>query len=104
MDEAARAGNRLAASLVWLRAVRDLFLIAPKEHWHVFIQDLRYTLRGWAASPAFALVAIASLAPGLGANIAIFSLWNDVIRAALPVRAPRELVIPTRPLLRRKCV
>jgi predicted permease len=61
-------------------------------------QDLRYALRTLAARPGFALVAAVSLALGIGANTAIFSLWNAVSRAALPgIDKPERLVILTNP-------
>jgi predicted permease len=51
-----------------------------------------------AARPAFALVAIVSLALGIGANTAIFSVWHGLIRAPLPgVERPGELVMLTPP-------
>jgi predicted permease len=61
-------------------------------------QDLRYALRTWAARPAFAVIAILTLALGLGANTAIFSLWNGVLYAALPgVANPEQLVMLSNP-------
>lgn len=78
--------------VVWLRVARDLLTIAPKEHFNVIAQDVKYALRKMAASPGFTSVAILSLAFGIGANTAIFSLWNRVLNSALPVRAPEELV------------
>ncbi|HEY1902442.1 MAG TPA: ABC transporter permease [Terracidiphilus sp.] len=55
-------------------------------------QDLRYSVRMLAKSPAFTLVAIVSLALGIGANTAIFTLINGVLLKQLPVRAPKQLV------------
>ncbi|MGA2538696.1 MAG: ABC transporter permease, partial [Terracidiphilus sp.] len=54
--------------------------------------DLRYSVRMLAKSPMFTLVAVASLALGIGANTAIFTLINGVLLKQLPVRAPKELV------------
>src|SRR5580692_8438845 len=56
------------------------------------VQDLRYALRGLRRSPGFAAAAILSLALGIGANTAIFSLIDAVILKSLPVRHPEELL------------
>jgi predicted permease len=95
-DARARA-DRAAVAGIWARALRDLVPTAFREHRHVLSQDLRHAVRVLAASPGFSAVAIASLALGLGANIAIFSLLNNVLFSTLPVRAPQELVIFTDP-------
>ena len=55
-------------------------------------QDLRHAVRILAASPGFTAVAILSLALGIGANTAIFSLLNRLLMSTLPVRNPHELV------------
>jgi putative ABC transport system permease protein len=88
-------GEQLA---IWMRAASDALTIAPKEHFHVIHQDLRYALRLMAAKPTFAAVAILSLALGIGGNTAIFSLWNGVLNTPLPaVSHPEQLVMLTDP-------
>ena len=57
-----------------------------------FLQDLKYGLRQLRLHPGFAATAILSLALGIGANTAIFTLVDQVLLRLLPVRNPRELV------------
>jgi predicted permease len=59
------------------------------------LQDLRYALRTLRKSPLFTGVAVLSLALGIGANTAIFTLIHQLILELLPVKHPEELVLLT---------
>jgi predicted permease len=59
-------------------------------------QDLRYAARTLARSPGFLVVSVLSLALGIGANTAIFSLIDAVMLRSLPVQDPQRLVEITR--------
>src|SRR6266511_1854039 len=56
-------------------------------------RDLRYAWRGLSRSPLFTLVALVSIALGIGANTAIFTLVDEVLLRALPVKDPEQLVL-----------
>jgi predicted permease len=61
------------------------------------IQDLRFALRTFLKNPGFALLAILTLALGIGANTAIFTVLDSVLLRSLPVAQPRRLVVLTNP-------
>src|ERR1051325_2252304 len=59
----------------------------------ILARDVRYALRAIRRSPLFASVAILSLALGIGANTAIFTLMDQLMLRKLPVHHPEQLVV-----------
>jgi predicted permease len=87
------ARRRVAAELGLVRVreeVRDVWLT---RWFRDFLYDLRFSARSFLRSPGFTTAALLSLALGIGATTAIYSLVDQVILHALPVREPERLVL-----------
>jgi predicted permease len=90
-EEAYRAARRDMGGVEQvIQSVRDVSAGAWLDR---LVQDLRYGIRTLAKNPTFTVVAMATLALGIGANTAMFSLLDQVVLRLLPVSHPEQLVI-----------
>ncbi len=112
---AALRGPRGSVTRLWLRTVLDLVLSAVAVRWsslrrsapaqrrrppkrgvgdmmHSILQDVRFAIRGFARRPGFTTIVVVTLALGVGANTAIFSVVYGTLLKPLPYDSPARLV------------
>src|SRR5262249_40355735 len=103
------AGYRAAISF-WIQTIAEALVYGPAEQVRPanraarlpqlakghpmrsgFVHDCRDAFRAWRATPLVTIVAVLSLAFGIGANTALFSILNGLVLKALPVQQPDAL-------------
>ncbi|MGH9202291.1 MAG: hypothetical protein ACRD2A_13770, partial [Vicinamibacterales bacterium] len=91
IDRYREAGRPWERARLWLDVLTGIAAEAPKERCRMILQDLRYALRTFRKHMLVTSTIVITLALGIGANTAIFSLLNAVVLRTLPVPDPDHL-------------
>src|SRR5579872_273216 len=90
---ARRRGDRIGMLRLWWETIAGIFRTAPREHVTMLAQDVRFAGRMMRNNAGYTLATVLTLALGIGANTAIFSVIDAVLLRPLPYQRGHELMV-----------